>query len=864
MITHDRQYQVGKAQVARFRAAIDAPDSNTRALHPRAHASRAWSMTNTSQWADVSNSSPMTDNDMPYSRALAPLESLLAGVNRPGGFCVHGALALPMPMVEVDGIGLLSFPLPQAQIAALVAAAERAPYGRGEQTVVDTSVRRVWQVDAARVRISGKSWAQSLGRILAETGRGLGCENAAIQAELYKLLVYDPGGFFLAHRDSEKAPGMFGTLLLQLPSPHVGGELRIRHGSRETRIDLSASDCSELGFAAFYADCEHEVRPVESGHRVCLVFNLLRGAASVTPLATAPSHDAEVAQAARLIGTAFSAEDAPRKLAWLLAHQYSQTALGFAALKGVDAAVAGVLCRAADAAACIAHLGVVHIEESGSAVVHYEPSRRRHYRDDLDEDEIDATEVDYEVVDIADTARYIDHWVAPDGRRPALGRLPLGYGELLPAGALDDEPPDEDRLLESTGNEGVSFERAYRRAALILWPQARQIEVLLQAGVAAALPMLEEALAADGASADAQALDIAGRIVAHWAQPGAPRRAARQEGPLRARMLRCLARLGTAAPGERFLRQVLVQDYDGSENAALAEAAPAMLAAQPLQELFVALVESVFLRCSRAVCELLFLLEAGYRARPGPAGDLVLRRFAGALVTALPGLAARPAHSKIAWPLAYDETTADADSCHHLLAVLERLQSDGHLAAAVSALIAQPQVFDPGRMLVPALQALCAAQEQSGIDQNAQRLRLWRHCSAFLLARSEFAPPVPGDWSQPAKLDCRCEDCQALQAFALNPQRWEHRFRVRQDRRTHLESQIAQHRLDMRHATDRSGSPQTLVCRKTRESYHRQCRQHAEDVAAMHALQALRITAPDADRARLAAAVERQPQAVEG
>ena len=35
----------------------------------------------------------------------------------------------------------------------------------------------------------------------------------------------------------------------------------------------------------------------------------------------------------------------------------------------VDAAVAGVLCRAADAAACIAHLGVVHIEESGSAVV---------------------------------------------------------------------------------------------------------------------------------------------------------------------------------------------------------------------------------------------------------------------------------------------------------------------------------------------------------------------------------------------------------------------------------------------------------------------------------------------------------------
>jgi len=118
--------------------------------------------------------------------------------------------------------------------------------------------------------------------------------------------------------------------------------------------------------------------------------------------------------------------------------------------------------------------------------------------------------------------------------------------------------------------------------------------------------------------------------------------------------------------------------------------------------------------------------------------------------------------------------------------------------------------------------------------------------------------------SQPVALACRCEDCKALQAFARDPQLREQRFRVRQDRREHLQRQIAQHALDMHHVTDRTGSPQTLVCRKTRENYRRQCRQHGEDVAAMHALHALRITAPDADLARLAAAVERQPQAVEG
>lgn len=36
MITNERQYQISKAQVAKYRSAIDAPDSSTRTLRPRA------------------------------------------------------------------------------------------------------------------------------------------------------------------------------------------------------------------------------------------------------------------------------------------------------------------------------------------------------------------------------------------------------------------------------------------------------------------------------------------------------------------------------------------------------------------------------------------------------------------------------------------------------------------------------------------------------------------------------------------------------------------------------------------------------------------------------------------------------------
>lgn len=160
-----------------------------------------------------------------YNADLNPLELLLAAVKRTGDFVAHGTLELPMPKVEVEGVGVLSFPVPAVQIAALIEQAVRAPFGRGEETILDTSVRKVWQLPPEKVRIGGKSWVASFEAIMTKVAVGLGCERAAVSAELYKLLIYDEGGFFSAHRDTEKAGGMFGTLVVVLPSAHRGGEL---------------------------------------------------------------------------------------------------------------------------------------------------------------------------------------------------------------------------------------------------------------------------------------------------------------------------------------------------------------------------------------------------------------------------------------------------------------------------------------------------------------------------------------------------------------------------------------------------------------------------------------------------------------
>ena len=112
--------------------------------------------------------------DLEYGADVA-LETLLRSIDRPGDVCANGRLFAPMPRLEVEGAGMLSVPVPEAQVRALIAAAERAPYGKGPDTLVDTSVRDCWQIGPKRIRLAGGAWAGTFAKILAAAASGLGC-----------------------------------------------------------------------------------------------------------------------------------------------------------------------------------------------------------------------------------------------------------------------------------------------------------------------------------------------------------------------------------------------------------------------------------------------------------------------------------------------------------------------------------------------------------------------------------------------------------------------------------------------------------------------------------------------------------------
>jgi hypothetical protein len=85
-----------------------------------------------------------------------------------------------------------------------------------------------------------------------------------------------PSDKFKPHVDTPRGFTQFGSLVVCLPNVHEGGHLRVAHKGVERFFDLGskAVNNSAIQWAAFYSDCEHEVLPVISGHRITLTYQL--------------------------------------------------------------------------------------------------------------------------------------------------------------------------------------------------------------------------------------------------------------------------------------------------------------------------------------------------------------------------------------------------------------------------------------------------------------------------------------------------------------------------------------------------------------------------------------------------------------
>ena len=168
---------------------------------------------------------------MAQNELLQQIVKELERAKSPSTFCTHGKIDFEGADVSIDGVGKIKLPMRTVDVKRLFPVAVQAPYGKRTETIVDTNVRDTLEIPATSVTYSAK-FEEALRSTIKNVAKTLQLDQARLQCELYKMLVYTKGGFFLPHRDSEKKSGMVATMIVVLPSKFNGGELLVEHEGR--------------------------------------------------------------------------------------------------------------------------------------------------------------------------------------------------------------------------------------------------------------------------------------------------------------------------------------------------------------------------------------------------------------------------------------------------------------------------------------------------------------------------------------------------------------------------------------------------------------------------------------------------------
>ena len=738
------------------------------------------------------------------------LAKLLDDAEAPGASSAQIQAPADALQVEVDGVGAVQAPVRAPLAKKLIAVAQPAKFGRGDQTLTDTSVRDTWEITPDLVTLNGPAWEATLGAVLDSVRDELGLPpTTKLRAELHAMLVYGKGQFFLPHQDSEKDDAMVGTLVVSLPSAHTGGELVVEHGGESVTYRTSKED---LSFVAFYADCRHQVKPVKSGYRVTLTLNLLaasetgaQGAGPVADLAHCLTEHFTT-PATRRYGR--TDPDPPNRLVYLLDHEYTQRGLNWNRLKGADAERAALLRAAAERAGCQAVLALAEVKETWDAwPSDSDPWDDHDYYDEEEEDDYDDASRDrgsdddeYQLNDLIDDEITLGWWTSPDGTGGEPVSLYVPDSEVCASTPSADLTPYQSEYEGYMGNYGNTLDRWYRRAAVVVWARDRAFAARAEAGSQWALSELHTRIDAgdlEGARAAAQSL------APFWKTIGS------REGLL-GTALHVAAGLGAAGTAAMLLEPFRVETVAPEHAGGLAAAA-----GQYGEEWTRGVIDGWFGPKHHFEAD----RDEWVEKLPGLCG--ALRTAGGPEVARL--LAAG------AWGWMGDQlrlwtTTARAGirqpQLEMLSSPLVRLleAADGELRDEI---VAALRGYGDNVLgcLMPALRSAAAlpadARRAAGLDVVA------RDCRQRLGA--VIARPLrdEDDWSI-EWTGCGCDLCDTLGTFLRSRSQRIFEWPLATDGRRHVHTQIDSAALPVRHQTRRQGRPYTLVLTKTDELFTRE------------------------------------------
>eukprot|EP01083_Nonionella_stella_P019144 53222_1 len=211
-------------------------------------------------------------------------ESLLEYI--PNHFHVIGQSKLPEIIIPEINNKQIHYPLSTTTIDQIKQISQTSSFGRGTETVKDPNIRLCSELTPKQFSFSfaddtnhtTKSVISSQDNPHLELIRkSLAPHIEYIICKPYKLLLYEKHSFFKAHVDTPLTANHFGTLIVSLPTQNTyeGGDFLLTFNDEQIKWNPNSSHGNQSEFIAFYSDVQHEIKPVISGHRVVITFNIL-------------------------------------------------------------------------------------------------------------------------------------------------------------------------------------------------------------------------------------------------------------------------------------------------------------------------------------------------------------------------------------------------------------------------------------------------------------------------------------------------------------------------------------------------------------------------------------------------------------
>ncbi|KAF2277392.1 uncharacterized protein EI97DRAFT_500363 [Westerdykella ornata] len=351
------------------------------------------------------------------------------------------------PEIHVNG-HRIDFPLSAEDVRRCIQAGHPAPFGKKDATIVDSS---------------GVHWGGIVKQVAKDMA--LNPKRPGFHAELYKMLLYERGAMFKAHQDTEKVPGMFATLVVQLPSPHTGASVRMRRdGFRDGYLDTSLT---EYSYVWWYSDMSHEILPVESGIRWVLTFNLVRDDPD-TPLREFIPDTTNLQRVLKGYYHQRINKEAglSSNLLVMLQHEYTEANLKLALLKDQDLEYVLALERACEETNCHVFLGTLEHRRWG-------PTGEYDYDDNPGGM--------HSIEEILEEETYLTAVFDLRGLR-LLDKKKVENEDFLEDDPFDGYDQDSEDYEGYQGNWGCEATHWYRKAVAILVPDTDVLEFLGMAG----------------------------------------------------------------------------------------------------------------------------------------------------------------------------------------------------------------------------------------------------------------------------------------------------------------------------------------------------------------------------------------------